>query len=70
MPMTHYIAEIGESRSIDAIWVKPKGRSVPHVFDPAKDTFDANGPTAFSGAPEAEIKRWIADQTGQKNVSS
>lgn len=70
MPMTHYVAEMSETKTIDAIWVKPKGKPVPHIFDPKRDVFDANSPALFSGAPEDEMKRWIAERTRKQNVKS
>lgn len=67
MPMTHYFAETSETKTIAAIWVKPKGKSVPRVFDPSRDTFDSNSPALFSGASEEEIKRWIKARSKRKN---
>jgi len=59
MTTTHYIAETDDRNAIAAIWLKPKGRKTPRVFDFAKDRFDPNEAAEFSGAPEAEITRWL-----------
>jgi|GEM_PF-3781374 len=59
MNITHYIAETDGRNAIAAIWFKPKGRKSPRVFDVAMDRFDPNEAAEFSGAPEAEITRWL-----------
>lgn len=59
MTTPHYIAETDEHNMIAAIWLKPKGRKPPRLFDPATDRFDPNGAAEFSGAPEADITRWL-----------
>lgn len=59
MTITHYVAETDDRNAIAAIWLKPKGRKSPRVFDLAKDCFDPREPAQFSGASEAEITRWL-----------
>lgn len=60
MPATIYIAETDERNAIASVWVKPKGKSTARVFDPHKHIFDPQEEAQYSGAPEAEIRRWLS----------
>jgi hypothetical protein len=62
MPTTLYIAETDGENAITAIWIKPKGKKVARPFDPARDNPDQEEGAQFSGASEAEIKRWLWDR--------
>ncbi|GFE67381.1 hypothetical protein [Litoreibacter roseus] len=60
MTTTHYIAETDEAHQVSALWVKPKGRKSARVFNPLVDQLDPSQAAKFDGAPEADIKKWIA----------
>lgn len=60
MPRTMYIAETDDANAVATVWVKPGGKATAKVFDPKKHIFDPREEARFSGASEAEIKRWLA----------
>lgn len=62
MTTTHYIAETDEAHQVSAVWVKPKGRKSARIFNPLVEILDTSQAAKFDGAPEADIKRWIAFQ--------
>lgn len=68
MTTTHYIAETDGSHAISAVWLKRKEIKAPRVFDASRDQFDPKEPAEFSGAPEAEITRWLLARAAETSL--